>query len=377
MTKRLSHIFATIAVLFNAFVSQVSAQQIVDCVDLGIDPASSAAVMCDMSCETGQQSIVVKKSVIGCLESIAVLPQDEVWLINARACPSGETDLSRVTTCRLLDGDFQPSSLDELTTAHRDGSGKSTVLYVHGNQTNLEFAIARGMQVYRNAFTTRPECRAPIRYVIWAWKSEQELARLYPDYLVKSKRSVSTGETLVATLNQFSDRNIVLFGYSLGVQVVLSALDSPRKDLRLGDPTRYRVACVAPAINSGYVARNSLRADSDSPAASTFVFTNRKDRAIRAAQAIIRRKTPSEEATIEGLSNTGRLNVGPVSTFDISAESGRFHSIERYTRSDTMQRKLAELVNSVSAVSRSVGSLEPRLMAQPEAICLGEHQFVE
>lgn len=373
MTKRVHQICESIAaavLLMCVIVSQVEAQQVFDVSEVLATPHVIVSDSCGTSMAVAAQSIVVKKSVLGCLESIQVLPQDEVWLINARACPDGETDLSFLETCQLRDGDFQTSSLNELTDAHRDDKTKSTVLYVHGNQTNLEFAIARGMQVYRNAFTTRPACRGPIRYVIWAWKSEQELTRLYPDYLVKSKRSVAAGETLVATLNRFSDRNMVLFGYSLGVQVVISALDSPLKDLRLDDPTRYRVACVAPAINPEYVARNSLRADSASPAASTFVFTNRKDRAIRAAQAIIRRKAPVDEATIEGLSSSGKLNMGPVSTFDISKEAGRFHAIERYTRSATMQRKLAELVNDVLVTHASHVLPARSIVAQADSTSL-------
>jgi 50S ribosomal subunit-associated GTPase HflX len=84
------------------------------------------------------------------------------------------------------------------------------------------------------------------------------------------------------------------------------------------------------------------------PVDKTFVFTNRKDRAIRAAQAIIRRKSPSEEATIEGLANAGKLNLCSVTSIDVFEEAGRFHSVERYTRSGTLQIMMADLVNSVS-----------------------------
>ena len=302
------------------------------------------------------QCVSVRKSVLGCMEGITVLPQDEVWLIDARACLCGESDPTLLKVSRLVKSDLVDSSLAELSAAHDSGDDLATVLYIHGNQTNEEYAIARGMQVYRNAFTTKAHCHGPVRYVIWAWKSEQEKTRLYPDYLIKSKRSVLLGETFATTLNQFSDRNILIFGYSLGVQIALSALDSPSLLHRTNDPTRYQVAFAAPAINADYVTSHGLAVGGACPVAQTYVFTNRKDRAIRAAQAIIRRKSPSEEATIAGLTNAGKLNLCSVTSIDVFEEAGRFHSIERYTRSGTLQTIVANLVNSVAA-NRAQGQI--------------------
>lgn len=317
---------------------------------LETDPNAPIIIECEDSWQdTSEQCVVIKKSVLGCLEGIAILPQDEVWLINARDCICGETDLSLLKVSQYNGSELVPRELSDLTSAHASGDEYATVLYIHGNQTDKEFATARGLQVYRNAFATKADCHGPVRYVIWAWKSEQEKFRLYPDYVVKSERSVRLGETFAATLNQFSDRNLIVFGYSLGVQVVLSAFDSPTLDTRDGDPTRYQVVFAAPAINPDFVARNLLKCDCDSPAQQALIFTNRKDRAIRAARAIIRRKNPNNESTIAGLSATGKLNLGAITSVDVFGETGRFHSIERYTRSDTMQNMMADLVNVVSA----------------------------
>ena len=297
---------------------------------------------------TDEQCVVIKKSPIGCKEGIKILPQDEVWLVNARDCVFGEVDLSMVRVTQFVGNEMVQRNLRQLTDAHASGDGLVTVLYIHGNMTNKEYAASRGLQVYRNAFEKKANHHVPVRYVIWAWKSEQTLPRYYKDYLVKSNRSLLVGETFAATLNQFSDRNIIVFGYSLGVQVVLSAFDSRILDRRPGDASRYQLALAAPAINAKFVACNSL-ARMNSPVQQTFVFTNRKDRAIRAAQAIIRRKNPTEEATIAGLSDAGKLHVGHVTAVDVFCETGRFHSIERYTRSMTLQSIMAKLVNTVDA----------------------------
>lgn len=294
------------------------------------------------------QKVVVRKNVLGCLETISVLPQDEVWLVSARSYLCGETDLSRLCVCRLENNQFVPSTFGSLTQAHASNDAKSTVFYVHGNQTSLEYAISRGLQVYRNSLATKAQCRGPVRYVIWAWKSEQEKVRYYPDYLAKSQRSVLVGETFAEALNRFSDRNMVLFGYSLGVQVLLSGLDSKACDPRPGDGSKYQVAFAAPAINANFLARHGL-CQTESPVARTYVFTNRKDKAIKVAQAIVRRQTSFPDTSIVGLSASGKLNVGPVEPVDVFGETGRFHSIERYTRSDTLQLKMAGLVNEVAS----------------------------
>ena len=312
------------------------------------------------------QCVTVRKSVLGCMEGIEILPQDEVWMIDARDVLCGETDVGLLKVSRLVGNDLVCSELSELTASHASGDDRATVLYIHGNQTNEVYAIARGLQVYRNAFATKAHCHQPVRYIIWAWKSEQEKPRAYPDYLIKSQRAVMLGETFAATLNQFSDRNLIVVGFSLGVQVTLSAFDSRLLSSREGDPTRYQLALIAPAISADYVARHSLAFGGQTPVAQTFVFTNRKDRAIRAAQAIIRRRNPSEAATIAGLSDAGKLNLGHVTSIDVFPESGRFHSVERYTRSETLRSVMGDLINKAVA-SKPQEILIPQATLKPQA----------
>ena len=319
---------------------------------------------CESCGDEELQQVVVKKSIFGFLETIDVLPQDEVWLVSARDYLAGETDLSRLCVCRLEHNELVPSTLRNLVQAHSGDDDKSTVLYVHGNQTDMEFAIARGLQVYRNALATKAQLRAPVRYVIWAWKSEQERIRYFPDYLIKSKRSVTVGETFASTLNEFSDRNMVLFGYSLGAQVVLSALDSKILRHRAAEPPQYQLAFAAPAINGDYVASHGL-SQMENLVAQTFVFVNRKDRATRAARAIVRCQAATRNATLVQLSQAGKLNLGSVTSTDVYEETGRLHSIERYTRSDTLQLKIASLVNEVAAQKGSIPLSSGPTLAAP------------
>jgi len=68
----------------------------------------------------------------------------------------------------------------------------------------------------------------------------------------------------------------------------------------------------------------------------------------------VRRTTSINEPTIEGLTRSGKLNIGPVKSIDVFDETGRFHSIERYTRSETLQLELATMVNEVASRRGSI-----------------------
>lgn len=300
-----------------------------------------------------QQDVSLSNPCLGQCEHFTILAEDEVWLIDAREFVSGGSNLEALKVSQFVDGELAPRSLSDLTNAHASGDSRATMLYVHGNQTDEKWALFRGLQVYRNALTTQPELRNPVRFVIWTWKSELEKIRRYPDFQIKAERSMQVGETFAATLNQFNDHNIVVFGYSLGVQVLLSAFDSPSLVCRDSDSSCYQAIFAAPAINAKFVANHSLKRDqTQSIIERSVVFTNRKDRAIRAAQTIIRRQLPGEESTIEGLSNAGKLQVGQISGVDVSDEAGYRHRVERYTRSAKLQRVVADFVNH-SAAKRS------------------------
>jgi len=262
------------------------------------------------------QQFVLRNPCLRVRESFTVADQDEIWFVSARDFIDGETNVEGLKVSQAVDGDLKLRSLTDLTGAHQSGDQLSTLIYVHGNQTDEDFALFRGFQVYRNLLATTAGSRVPVRY----------------------------------TLNQFSDQNMVVFGYSLGVQVLLSAFDSPDFHPRPNDPTQYQVMFAAPAINPKFVACNMLKPGCKFvPIERSMVFTNRKDRAIRVAQTIIRRDNPTEESTIIGLSNAGKLNVGSVMEVDVFEEAGRFHSVERYTRSETLQSVTADFLSNVAS----------------------------
>ena len=143
------------------------------------------------SCPAGQ--LVMTCETLGRRVPVVVCPQDDVWLISARKSHCAPSDLSLLQCSHLENGCWQDSELDELVQLHSTDKTRVTMLYVHGNRTALKWAESRGLQFYDTAL--RKANRPPMRFVIFAWRSETERARIIPDYEIKSNRSVTIGET--------------------------------------------------------------------------------------------------------------------------------------------------------------------------------------
>jgi len=161
----------------------------------------------------GEQSVRTRRG-IG-FRSVSVRAQDEIWLVSARR-QQGQCQL---TLQRLIDGQWIPTCMEELTFAHAVDQQRSSMVYVHGNRTDGEYARSRGLQFYENVFNAGAQS-GPVRFVIFAWRSERERIRPASDFNVKLDRSVELGSTFARFLDQFPDRRMVLSGFSLGGQVV-------------------------------------------------------------------------------------------------------------------------------------------------------------
>jgi len=207
----------------------------------------------------GEQSVRTRKG-IG-FRSVNVSAQDEIWLVSAR------------------------QQQNRCEDAHAVDQQRSSVIYVHGNRTDDQFARSRGLQFYENVFNGESQS-GPVRFVIFAWRSERERIRPTSDFNVKLNRSVELGPTFASFLDQFQDRRMVLSGFSLGGQVVLSGLSQlqpPIEDVAEHKTGSFRVALITPVLKAED-AMNSVASLPHNPAiAKTVVFVNQKDNALRAA----------------------------------------------------------------------------------------------
>ncbi len=276
-------------------------------------------------------------------EPVCICEHDDIWLISARESHAAPADLSRLKCSHLIDGGWQDASLDELVQLHSTDKSKVTMLYVHGNRTALKWAISRGLQFYEQALQT--EKRPPMRFVIFAWRSDVERARIFADYDIKSRRSVTIGDTFGLLLCRFEDRNMVLGGFSLGAQVVLKALSKPELQLQQDRFGKYRVAILAPALNPCYIQSDLIEYPQNPLVHRTEVFLNCDDHAVKLSQTIARRRTQST-LRLQDLAKRGEPGSHSIGICNITFEVNGRHSVVNYGRSASMNVKLASLLNA-------------------------------
>ena len=308
---------------------------------------------CD--CLSGPQTIRLRKNVLGCKATYSIPETDEVWIVSARAnsCDTDNVDLFEVK--KLTNNVWQPSSLSELTETHQCDTSRSTLLYVHGNQTNYEYGVARGFQFYNNLFIEYDCPRPPMRIVLWLWKSEREQPRLYSDYLVKSERAVRMGRTLTKTLEAFGDRRIAVTGFSLGAQVIMSSMEEMEPNCRcatsmMGDD-KYQIALIAPATDPAYICDVINRNVESSIVGMSTIIVNKNDRAVKAMRVVVRRECPEARDMFSELAREHHFPLGPMEFFEVSKEVSKKHAIERYTKSLTIKRAMNKVLTRVGTSS--------------------------
>lgn len=305
-----------------------------------------------MTCST-RQSINLRKNVIGCKGRYDVLPQDEIWIVSARACSCDPDNVQLLEVKKFENSRWQTSSLDALSCAHLSDTSHTTMLYVHGNQTNYEYGVSRGFQFYDNLFVDYECPRAPVRLVLWLWESDRELPRLYSDYLVKARRAVTMGQSLTKTLDALGNRNVALVGFSLGAQVVLSSLEQMESQcdcaMAIDQKGKYNIALIAPAADPKYVCDVAGRNVQCRIVSKSSVIVNSDDRAVKAMRFVIRHECPEARDDFAKLAKCNCLPLGDVQLFDVSQEICRKHAIHRYTKSPTVQREMSALLNRTAA----------------------------
>lgn len=336
---------------------------IVDEVSLNLTP------FCQQDCfrigSEEPQSLALVKNRWGCTETVSIRPEDEIWIVSSRNIGSGANLGGQLEVQRLGDCQWQPSSLPALASCHRSNRSLTTLMYVHGNQTDYQFGISRGIQFYHNLVTSQ-KAVSPLRMVLWLWKSERELARLYPDFRIKSQRAVKTGQAFKTTLEQLGDARVLLAGFSLGTQVILSALEAMEAEQGASpcDSTapwwaagvsdrcscdKYRIALIAPAVDPAYACRIANRMIHSTLTQRTAVFLNRSDRAVKALRIIVRRECHEKPVSLDRLLDGRRLPLGQTQKIDLTWETGVRHSIVKYSSAPSFCRELHHLLNEFAA----------------------------
>ena len=283
-------------------------------------------------------SLVCQSSVAG--EEVCQSCQacdDQIWVVSARDLGSGDCACPPNFSLEKWEhNQWLCSNLNNYQTLCSESI--PTVLFIHGYQTDLSDAKRRGMQAYQNLFANSGYS-GPIRFVIWAWRSERNRGRALRDYINKSRQAVNLGNVFAHSLNDLATDRTVVIGYSLGVQIAVSGLT--QCCFYQGQPVQ--LAIIAAATDCDFATKTMMPIARQN-IASTTVFVNTKDRAVRASNLICRfRRGPSyqrfNQFAIQNSSNLGQLNF-----VDLLCEASRSHSIARYTRLPTVQHAIQQLV---------------------------------
>ncbi|MDE0934998.1 MAG: alpha/beta hydrolase [Mariniblastus sp.] len=292
--------------------------------------------------EDGEGQWVETIDTRGRTRMIQVCPRDDVWLISARDSHCRPCDASLLECSRLVNGCWQIEDLENLTNDHANDKTKVTMIYVHGNRTDLRWAKSRAMQFYDNSLRS---CERPaLRFIVFAWKSEAEKIRPIPDYKIKSNRSVTVGKAFYELLNHFEDRKMFLGGFSLGAQVVLSAMSEAEMQSAASKVGKYQVAFISPAINSEFSKASLAIYPQNSLVGHTDVFVSRDDCVVKVSEAITRR---TNDSCFSIADLVGYQGGDSISVHDITCEVTRHHSIDNYGRSPAVISRVCESLNEV------------------------------
>ena len=279
---------------------------------------------------------------------------DQVWLVSAREL-YGDHDVSPCQfPVRKFDGGcWHDSSFDALQFS--DHGDIPTVVFVHGYQTNLQNAQFRGAQVYQSLFGNS-RCTQPVRFIIWAWKSEREIPRPVKDYALISKRAIGVGNAFAQTMNLVGDEQTTVIGYSLGAQVVVSGMTGQCQ--YIGAP--IRLAVIAGANDCGFASGCRQRCLQQNILQTT-VFSNSKDRVLKASNLICRINYGKRFRKFEELAFQDNGSLGSVNVIDISNSATRNHSVVRYVSLPVVRNEILRLVESScsDSVSYDSGFQEP------------------
>ena len=141
---------------------------------------------------------------------------DEIWLVSSRHLNHADCAVDQLR-CSRFDGlQWQQESAANLLTEHRAAAEKRTVIYIHGNRTDLNWAKSRGLGVYRSLFADADgHRRRAANRVGLANDHDCRFIREYKQNLDRSRLHGRIVGSLLGELRKSSD-SIGLIGYSMG-----------------------------------------------------------------------------------------------------------------------------------------------------------------
>jgi hypothetical protein len=218
-----------------------------------------------------------------------------LWLVSTRRLPHGpraagaldftiDFEVQRYEQAT----DWSGASLDELFGA--DDPRLVTSVLVHGNHTSRQWAITKGLGVYRTLVASA-QAEQPVRLIVWSWPSDQVPGSFREDARVKAQRTNIEGYYLARFLDRLRGPNPVsLVGYSFGARVITGALHllggGELEGRRLGEREQFprpplHALLMAAAIDRDWLLPGRPHGRALSSVERMVVFVNPQDRVLR------------------------------------------------------------------------------------------------
>ena len=276
------------------------------------------------------------KNTAPCSSPCGCSSDDDIWFVSARNydCPSH--DLSGLCCQRWIDGGWQERSLDELVELHHSDA-LASIVFVHGNRTDEYWAKHRGLDLLALGFPP-PECRRPVRLIIWAWCSDR-ICGPRRDFEIKSERAIRLGSVFAETLERFGESHPVVIGYSLGCQVIAQAFVT--HSFSGNEP--FRLAFIAPVLNADFSASCCRSLLVSGQVGQAYVLTNPRDPVVRAARRFNRRHTRGQACSFEHWVQRSIQPLGPVQVINVRWETRASHALTSYLESCQLKSQLLQL----------------------------------
>ncbi|MCA9104904.1 MAG: alpha/beta hydrolase [Planctomycetales bacterium] len=279
---------------------------------------------------------------------------DEIWLVSSRgiACPG--CDVGGLTYQRRLDDCWVSMRRDDFD--HSLESPKPTVIFVHGNRTDLSYAVRRGMQAYRSFVASSPAPEG-VRFVIWAWPSEQVSVGIR-DFRLKADRADLEGCLFGTFLSRLpADQQLNLIGYSYGSRIVLGGVSMLSGESLWGRhvslpsgyaPPPMRVTLIAAAAPPSSLLPGQRYAPAYPLIERLVLINNREDRALKLYR-FVDRATSNVAMGSLGLAAHRLDDAGQrLAQWDVSRHVGPQHKIDLYFASSVVGRLVREQVGWVT-----------------------------
>ncbi|MCE5268664.1 MAG: alpha/beta hydrolase [Planctomycetaceae bacterium] len=277
----------------------------------------------------------------------------QVWLLSTRCvngCDDAQTAAAQICYWQLND-DCEYHASDAAEFRRSDSPAVPTVVFIHGNNTDTDQAVTKGMYV-RESIRSQA-CGKAFRFVIWSWPAErQHLLRNRGNTRQRATQCDAESYYLAGWLSSFRPGvKICLMGHSFGPRIIAGALH-----LLAGGELACRTLQEKTVAQWSGGRRNPVRAvfmasamdaDSLSPGArnelalslpeQVLITCNSCDRVLRWYPRLWRHHSPQAMGLIGPYGIDTAENVEVV---DVTAEVGRFHDWRGYTSASDVYCRL-------------------------------------